>query len=97
MKAAMRLRRSCKASRVTASTGEKVLLLKIAESKPEWQNARLAQILALNTTMRGCEIKGLRWRDVDLIDRTLTVVRVTTKTDRASASFLSMRTRQELS
>jgi integrase len=74
-----------------------VLLLKIAESKPEWQNARLAQILALNTTMRGCEIKGLRWRDVDLIDRTLTVVRVTTKTDRASASFLSMRTRQELS
>ena len=74
-----------------------MLLLKIAESKPEWQNARLAQILALNTTMRGCEIKGLRWRDVDLIDRTLTVVRVTTKTDRASASFLSMRTRQELS
>jgi integrase len=60
---------------------EKVRLLKIAESKPEWQNARLAQILALNTTMRGCEIKGLRWRDVDLIERTLTVVRATTKTD----------------
>jgi integrase len=60
---------------------EKVRLLKIAESKPEWQNARLAQILALNTTMRGCEIKGLRWRDVDLIDRTLTVARATTKTD----------------
>jgi integrase len=31
--------------------------------------------------MRGCEIKGLRWRDVDLIDRTLTVGRATTKTD----------------
>jgi integrase len=60
---------------------EKVLLLKIAESKPEWQNVRLAQILALNTTMRGCEIKGQRWRDVDLIDRTLTAVRATTKTD----------------
>jgi integrase len=60
---------------------EKVRLLKMAESKPEWQNARLAQILALNTTMRGCEIKGLRWRDVDLIDRTLSVGRATTKTD----------------
>src|SRR5713226_447687 len=60
---------------------EKVRLLKMAESKPEWQNARLAQILALNTTMRGCEIKGLRWRDVDLIDRILTVGRATTKTD----------------
>jgi integrase len=60
---------------------EKVRLLKMAESNPDWQNARLAQLLALNTTMRGCEIKGLRWRDVDLIDRTLTVGRATTKTD----------------
>jgi integrase len=60
---------------------EKVRLLKMAESKPGWQNARLAQILALNTTMRGCEIKGLRWRDVDLIDRALTVGRATSKTD----------------
>ena len=39
---------------------EKVRLLKIAESKPEWQNARLAQILALNTTMR-----AVRLRDCD--------------------------------
>jgi integrase len=31
--------------------------------------------------MRGCEIRGLRWRDIDLIDRALTVRRVTTKTD----------------
>jgi len=60
---------------------EKMRLLKIADSKPEWQNVRLAQTLALNTTMRGCEIKGLRWRDVDLIDRSLTVRRATTKTD----------------
>jgi integrase len=60
---------------------EKVRLLKMAESNPDWQNARLAQILALNTAMRGCEIKGLRWRDVDLIDHALTVGRATTKTD----------------
>ena len=60
---------------------EKVWLLKVAKCKPEWQNARLAQTLALNTTMRGCELKGLRWRDVDLLDCTLSVMRVTTKTD----------------
>jgi integrase len=31
--------------------------------------------------MRGCELKGLRWGYVDLIDHTLTVGRATTKTD----------------
>ena len=38
-------------------------------------------VLAFNTTMRNCEIKGLRWGDVNLIDRTLIVRRATTKTD----------------
>ncbi len=60
---------------------EKVRLLKMAETKPEWLSVRLAQAIALNTTMRGCEIKGLRWRDVDLIGRFLTIRRETTKTD----------------
>ena len=60
---------------------EKLRLLKLAETRPEWQVARLALTLALNTTMRGCELKGLRWRDINLIDRTLTIERVTTKTD----------------
>jgi integrase len=35
-------------------------------------HSQLAMMLALNTTMRGCEIKGLRWRDVDLMEKTLT-------------------------
>jgi integrase len=52
---------------------EKLRLLRIASSRPEWEIAYLASVLALNTTMRGCELKGLRWRYVDLIDRTLTV------------------------
>src|SRR5271165_3339379 len=52
---------------------EKVKLLAKAKSRPEWHNARLAGILALNTTMRGCEIKNLRWRDVDLLTRVLSV------------------------
>src|ERR1700674_493205 len=52
---------------------EKLKLLKVAASKPEWQIARLAAIVALNTTMRSCEIRGLQWRDIDLMDRTLIV------------------------
>lgn len=54
---------------------EKTRLLKIAASKPEWETARLAAIMALNTAMRGCELKGLRWRDVDFMERTLTIRR----------------------
>src|SRR5271165_2662545 len=52
---------------------EKLRLLKIAASRPEWQTAAWAATLALNTTMRGCEIKQLCWRDVDLLDRALTI------------------------
>ena len=52
---------------------EKLRLLKVAASRPEWQNAAWAATLALNTTMRGCEIKQLRWRDIDLMERTLAV------------------------
>ena len=58
---------------------EKVRLLRVAETRPEWQVARCAAVLALNTTMRGCELKGLHWRDVNLIDRMLTVRRSKTE------------------
>jgi integrase len=58
---------------------EKTRLLKVASVRPEWQNAAWAATLALNTTMRGVEIKNLRWRDVDFLRRTLTVRR--SKTD----------------
>jgi integrase len=58
---------------------EKVRLLKRAGSRQEWQNAAWAARLALNTTMRGHEIKGLRWRDVDMIGRTLRVMRSKTE------------------
>lgn len=52
---------------------EKVRLLKRAGSREEWQNAAWAARLALNTTMRGHEIKEMRWRNVDMIGRSLTV------------------------
>ena len=60
---------------------EKIRLLKKAKLNPRWQNARWAMILALNTTMRSCEIRGLRWRHVDFMARTAAVRRRTTKTD----------------
>jgi len=57
------------------SFDQKARLLRIAAIKPEWDTARLAAILALNTTMRGCELKGLRWRDVDWMERTIMIQR----------------------
>ncbi len=58
---------------------EKLRLLKVAASREDWETAYYAGVLALNTTMRGCEIKALRWCDVDLIDRTITVRRSKTE------------------
>jgi integrase len=54
---------------------EKLRLLKVAQSRPEWETAYLASVLALNTTMRGCEVKQLRWRDIDLMDHSLVIRR----------------------
>ena len=51
----------------------KLKLLKTAALRPEWQNAAWAATLALNTTMRGCEIKQLRWQDIDLMEKALAI------------------------
>jgi integrase len=60
---------------------EKAVLLQTAASRPDWLIAKCAAILALNTTMRGCELKGLRRRDVDLFEKVLMIRRDSTKTD----------------
>jgi integrase len=52
---------------------EKLWLAKVSAANPSWQNARLAMTLALNTTMRSCEVKGLTWRDVDFFKKTVTI------------------------
>ncbi len=52
---------------------EKLKLLRVAGQNPEWQHAEAAMSIALCTTMRGCEIKRLQWRDIDLLNRTITV------------------------
>jgi integrase len=61
-------------------------------------------VLALNTTMRGCEIRGLRWQDVDLMSRTVVIRRAKTEAgDRviplnqdAMAAVLRLRERAQL-
>lgn len=60
-------------SRVELTEEEKQRLLKMAALRPEWETAYLAAILCLNTTARGCELKGLQWPDVDLFAKTLTI------------------------
>jgi len=82
---------------------EKQRLLKMAVMRPEWETAYLAAILCLNTTARGCELKGLQWSDVDLFGRTLTVrksktaagERVVPLTDVAASALARLRQRAE--
>jgi hypothetical protein len=45
---------------------QEVLLFDTACSKPGWDAAFFAAIVAANSTMRGCEIKGLRLQDLNL-------------------------------
>ena len=52
---------------------QKQLLEEVAASKEEWTVAYLAFALAVNTGMRGAEIKKLRLRHVDLDNRRLTI------------------------
>ncbi len=59
-------------------------LFDAARSKADWQVAYCAALIAANTTARSCEIRGLRLADIDLIERTMTVQRISTKTDAGS-------------
>ena len=83
---------------------EKASLLETAALRPEWETACCAAQIALNTTMRGCEIKGLQWRDVDLLAETVSIrrsktdagVRVIPLTPEAFEVFVQLRKRAEL-
>lgn len=85
------------------SPSEQAALMASAALKPEWETAYFAAIIALNTTMRGCEIKGLQWRDVDLMTETLTIrksktdagVRIIPLTHDAFEVFVKLRKRAE--
>jgi integrase len=58
---------------------EKLRLMRAAGQNEEWQRAQAAMSLALCTTMRGCEIKRLQWRNIDFLNRAILVR--TRKTD----------------
>src|SRR5215813_5484943 len=82
---------------------EKRRLLRTAVMRPEWETAYLAAILCLNTTARGCELKGLQWSDLDLFAKTLTIrksktaagERVVPLTDVAASAIARLRRRAE--
>jgi integrase len=86
------------------SPDQKSALLEAAALKPEWETAYFAAVLALNTTMRGCELRGLRWSDIDLLNDTLTIpksktdagVRVIPLTRDAFDVLVKLRERAEL-
>jgi len=64
---------------------EKLRLVRAAGQNEEWQRAEAGMSLALCTTMRGCEIKRLQWRDMDLLNRAILVR--TSKTDAGERSI----------
>jgi integrase len=55
-----------------------------ARQQPEWQIARLAYTLAVNTTMRPAEMKSLGWRDIDWTQKIVTVGHSKTEKGRRS-------------
>ena len=58
---------------------EKLRLLHWAKERPEWQSMRLAMTLALNTTMRNKEVRSLRWRDINLFEKSVEIRRSKTQ------------------
>jgi integrase len=52
---------------------EKIRIEKTAPTRPQWRTARIAYILAINTSMRPCEMKGLRWSDFDQKQRFIAI------------------------
>jgi integrase len=54
---------------------EKKRLFETAHRNHEWLVAYCAAMLAVNTTCRRIELKHLRWRDVDLFDRSIIIRR----------------------
>ena len=58
---------------------QKAHLFRTAASQDEWLVAYCAAVLAVSTTCRGVELKGLQWCDVDLFTHTMRVTR--SKTD----------------
>jgi integrase len=83
---------------------QKVHLFRTAGSKPEWDVAFCAAVVAVNTTCRKVELLGLRWSDVDLFGRVISIRRSKTEAGHRSiplnsdamAAFARLRRRADL-
>jgi integrase len=75
------LRENSKGPGRALSPEQETKLFDCAQKSLYLSAAFYAGIMAANTTMRGCELKGLQLRDLDLINRTITIRRNSTKTD----------------
>jgi integrase len=83
---------------------QKLHLFRTAVSKPEWDVAYCAAVIAVNTTCRKVELLMARWADVDLFVRALSIQRSKTEAghrtiplnDDAMAGFIRLRKRAEL-
>ena len=61
---------------------QKLHLFRTAASKPEWDVAYCAGVIAVNTTCRKVELLTLRWLDVDLFKREFSIELVSTCTNK---------------
>lgn len=83
---------------------QKAILFATAAERPGYMVVHCAATLAASTTCRGVELKHIRWSDVDLFEKTLTVRRSKTEaghrivplTGDAMAALARLRERAEL-
>jgi integrase len=68
---------------------QKKTLFEAAASRPDWLVVHCAAVLAVSTTCRGVELKNIRWRDVDLFGRILTIRRSKTAAGHRTISLNS--------
>ena len=83
---------------------QKLHLFRTAGSKPEWDVAYCAGVIAVNTTCRKVELLTARWSDVDLFKREISIERSKTEAghrliplnDEAMAAFARLRKRAQM-
>ncbi len=68
---------------------QKKMLFETAASRPDWLVAHCAAVLAVSTTCRSVGLKNIRWRDVDLFSRVLTIRRSKTAAGHRTISLNS--------
>src|SRR5207302_1017700 len=54
---------------------QKRRVFETASMRPEWQVAYCAALLTANTSLRPVELRRLHWQEVDVTNRTMTVVK----------------------